>query len=131
MLSRRDWLRGVGLAAGALCVPSLAQVKPPSEDEHRVGGWLVRWSGWKLPANQAVKFGYWFAYRPEWVGVSDRARAMPIATTLGAVAWYRELAVIDTVRRDGWPCSEWCSAEAFESAKIRAYRSLVKELRAT
>lgn len=127
MLGRRGFIQAIAsiAALGAAASPGAAK---PNEADHQVGQWRVRWMGWRTPANQAIKFGFWLAYH-----ATDRHRWHWVSTTLGHVGRYRDPEMIDTsLRRDSrgeWPHNEWDSAEAFTKGQANAYNALIERLR--
>lgn len=122
-VSRRSFLAGfTGLSVFMTAQAVRAgHTAPPSDSEHSIGPWRVRWMGWKEPGTQPIKFGYWFAYH-----ASDRQRFLWIASTLGRIQRLRELEIIDMSyqRQRGWPLTALDSPDRFEAAKVATYRAL-------
>lgn len=118
--TRRNFLQrfGIGLATAGALVASPAT----SPDQFTYRGHVVRWIGWREPANMAMVFGLWIAARP----TSKRLYA---ATTLGVVDEYSELECFDCTRLKDWPVISPLSSEADRSTvKERARLALLTRL---
>lgn len=121
-LTRRGFFAAFPLSALAASVE--ASPKPP-DSEHVIHGWRVRWSGWREPANQLVRVGFWFAVPPESFQPADGDRRGICCTTTGEMQRVQDVSVINFARFDSsWPVSVLESDAKFEQAKIRAYRAV-------
>lgn len=132
MLSRRSFFGFFPLAvvaASADASQKSALRAPYSDLEHEVGIWRVRWMDWRIPPNQHVKFGYWFAYLPSGAHPSLTDYRHWISPTTGHLQRVPDLGVIDTSRPDrSWPVSLTEPESRFREAKTRAYWQLVEAL---
>lgn len=75
-------------------------------------GWEIHWSGWREPANQDVKLGFWMGHKGE---------ALKVATTFGLVGDTHSLNLLNMTRQPGWPIITARTPESdAESVKWRA-----------
>ncbi len=131
MFSRRGLLKRIlGGAPVAVVASHAALTSTRNDDDFTVNGIRVRWTGWKEPANQDVRFGA-YVTGPE-VTVTDGfyPRKVCIAsTTLGLISEFPELGVFNTTAMDGWPFSLTLHThDEFEAAKRRARVAIIDRL---
>lgn len=91
-----------------------------------VRGWSLQWSGWREPANQYVRVGFWVATP---LDKHDPHHDCVVSTTLGFVGPMPEGAMIDLYRYDRQaPILPSESAQRFAAAKAQARQNLVTTL---
>src|SRR3990167_6459508 len=119
MLNRRGFLGKVGSVAAAGALASTVSAAESYPNDFHVGGYHVKWGGWREPANQAIVFGYWFAFRPN----DDLLWA---SSSLGTCTRFREFDVIPSWKKRDWPTITVLSSEADrEVVKRRALMQLL------
>ncbi len=117
-VSRRSFLAGLIATA-----PIAASVGAASSDgEHVINGWRVRWSGWREPANQLVRVGFWVGLPPSSFQPPDGDARGIYCSTTGAHGRYVDGYTLDCSRWDSsWPVSSVRHSDSeFNVAKARA-----------
>ncbi len=114
-----------GALAGGAAVASAVTLA----DSHPTG-WRLEWSGWREPANQHVKVGWWIARRdPMPETLPNDLYPCYYATTLGVVSGSRDMYTLDLTYQDrSAPILPHEPAVKFEAAKAWARQRLLEEL---
>lgn len=123
MISRRGFF---GALAGASALAG-AQV---AASERVVPGWIIEWGGWREPANQYVRVGFWMARRdPMPDTLPQGVWPYYYATTLGVVEGCGVAYALDMTRTDkNAPWLPHEPARKFEAAKAWSRQLLVAQL---